>query len=163
MFSLQSIQFQQEKQYSEVQAKIKKLKQKAPKNLDAEIHSLHEKYFEKIDCLECADCCKTLGPGVKDVDIARLAKYLKIRPVQLVEQYFKLDSDGDYIFRESPCPFLLPDNYCSVYEVRPIACREYPHTDRKKFEQIYKLTVKNAETCPIVYEVLVELSEKHHF
>ncbi|WP_231496775.1 YkgJ family cysteine cluster protein [Prevotella sp. 10(H)] len=59
-----------------------------------------------------------------------------------------------------PCSFLLPDNYCSIYESRPKACREYPHTDRKKFEQIFKLTVKNTETCPIAYEVLLRLVKK---
>jgi Fe-S-cluster containining protein len=51
------------------------------------------------------------------------------------------------------------DNYCAIYESRPKACREYPHTDRKKFFQIYKLSVKNASTCPIVYEVMEGIQE----
>ena len=65
----------------------------------------------------------------------------------------------DMVFRSMPCPFLGDDNYCAIYESRPKACREYPHTDRKKFFQIYKLSVKNASTCPIVYEVMEGIQE----
>lgn len=157
MTLLQSLQVRQAKTCAEVQTKLKHLKHKTPKNLDAEIHRLHELYFEKIDCLECANCCKTLSPGVKDVDISRLARHLKIRPAQLVEQYFELDADGDYVFRTSPCPFLLPDNYCSVYEARPIACREYPHTNRRRQEQLLNLSAKNCKTCPVVYAIFSDL------
>ncbi|MDR0940906.1 MAG: YkgJ family cysteine cluster protein [Bacteroidales bacterium] len=157
MTLLQSLQMRQAKTCAEVQAKLKQLKNRPPKNLDAEIHRLHDLYFKKIDCLDCANCCKTLSPGVKDVDISRLARHLKIRPVQLVEQYFELDSDGDYVFRTSPCPFLLPDNYCSVYEARPIACREYPHTDRRRQEQLLTLSAKNCKTCPVVCAIFSDL------
>ena len=154
---LQSIQSQQAKSCAEVQEKLKKLKQRTPKNLDVEVHRLHALYVEKIDCLACANCCKTLSPGVKDVDIARLAKHLKMRPAQLVEQYFVLDADGDYVFRESPCPFLLPDNYCTIYDARPKACREYPHTDRRRQEQLLDLSAKNCEICPVVFGVFSDL------
>ncbi|MDR2963901.1 MAG: YkgJ family cysteine cluster protein [Bacteroidales bacterium] len=157
MSLLQQLQQQQQKSCAEVLAKLKKLKQKTPKNFDETIHKLHEEFFARIDCLECACCCKTLGPGVKDVDITRLAKHLKLRPAQLVERYFILDSDGDYMFRQSPCPFLLPDNYCSVYEARPKACREYPHSDRRRQEQLLSLHAKNCKTCPIIFGIFKEL------
>lgn len=153
MTFLENLQAQQAKSYADVQVKLKKLKQKKTKNIDAEVHSLHEMYFAKIDCLDCANCCKTLSPAVKDVDISRLSRHLKMRPAQLVEQYFELDSDGDYVFRQSPCPFLLPDNYCSVYEARPIACREYPHTNRRRQEQLLALNAKNCKTCPAVFGI----------
>ncbi|MEZ5067203.1 MAG: YkgJ family cysteine cluster protein [Bacteroidia bacterium] len=35
------------------------------------------------------------------------------------------------VLKKSPCPFLLDDNHCSIYSIRPQACREYPHTIRK--------------------------------
>jgi hypothetical protein len=47
----------------------------------------------------------------------------------------------------------MPDNYCMVYESRPKACREYPHTDRKKFAQLLSLTEKNLDTCPAVLDI----------
>ena len=124
------------------------------KKMDCEIHELHNKYSEEIDCLQCANCCKTLGPMITDTDIQRMAKALRMSPSEVVTTYLKIDEDGDYVFQEMPCPFLMPDNYCIIYENRPKACREYPHTNRKKFYQVYKLSIKNAYTCPIAYEVL---------
>lgn len=128
--------------------------------MDAEVHQLHEEFSSKIDCLACANCCRSLGPAIYDKDIDRMAKALRIKPSDVVNNYLKIDEDGDYVFRTMPCPFLMDDNYCSIYESRPKACREYPHTDRKKFEQIYKLTVKNTSTCPIAYEVMCKLATK---
>ena len=124
------------------------------KKMDYEVHQLHDNYTETIDCLECANCCKTLGPRITDSDIKKMAKALNMSPSQVLDIYIRIDEDGDYVFKETPCPFLMPDNYCLIYDYRPKACREYPHTDRRKFYQVYKLSVKNAYTCPIAYEVL---------
>ncbi len=124
------------------------------KKMDCEIHQLHDIYTEKIDCLQCGNCCRTLGPRITDNDIRKMAKGLNMSPSQVLDTYLRIDEDGDYVFKEMPCPLLMPDNYCIIYENRPKACREYPHTDRKKFYQVYKLSIKNAYTCPIAYEVL---------
>lgn len=128
--------------------------------MDLVVHQLHEDVAERIDCLSCANCCRSLGPAIYDKDIERMAKALRIKPSEVMSSYLKIDEDGDYVFKSMPCPFLMPDNYCSIYESRPKACREYPHTDRRNFEQIFKLTVKNTATCPIAYEVLSELIKK---
>jgi Fe-S-cluster containining protein len=122
--------------------------------LDITIHRLHEEISEQTDCLQCANCCRTLGPMITDKDIERMAKALKIKTSDIMEKYLRTDEDGDIVFKSMPCPFLGDDNYCAIYEARPKACREYPHTDRKKFYQIFKLSVKNAYTCPIVFGVL---------
>ncbi len=127
--------------------------------MDVQVHTLHEKISKRTDCLLCANCCKSLGPRITDKDVDRIAKALKLKATNVIEKYLKIDEDGDLVFKEMPCPFLCSDNYCSIYESRPKACREYPHTDRKRFYQIYNLTVTNASTCPIVYEVLQELTK----
>lgn len=137
----------------------KKNKKKLEK-MDLEIQQIHQEYVDKTDCLSCANCCRTLGPAIYDRDIERMAKALRIKPSEVVSLYLKTDEDGDYVFRSMPCPFLMDDNYCSIYEDRPKACREYPHTDRKKFVQIYKLTVQNSSTCPIAFEVLKKIIGK---
>ena len=138
---------------------FKKLKRRKPKNLDTVTHVLHKEVFDEVDCLACANCCKTLGPRITDNDIARLAKHLKQKPGKFIESYLRIDEDGDYVFKEMPCPFLMPDNYCMVYEVRPKACREYPHTDRKRFYQALDITLKNTATCPAVFEIVERLKE----
>lgn len=137
-----------------------KLKKSKPKNLDGVVHDLHEEVFDEIDCLACANCCKTTSPGIHDRDVDRLAKHLKVKPSKLIEDYMEMDSDGEYVFRSAPCPFLGADNYCSVYEARPLACREYPHTNRKRFYQVLDLSVKNTDICPAVVRVFEGIQEK---
>ncbi|TNF39842.1 MAG: YkgJ family cysteine cluster protein [Bacteroidetes bacterium] len=147
----------------ETSAFIKKLKKKKPKNLDDVVQELHDEAFSTFNCLDCANCCKTIGPRLIDKDIERLAKHLKMKLSDFMDKYILTDEDGDFVFREHPCPFLLPDNYCVVYESRPKACREYPHTDRKRFYQILDLSHKNCETCPVVYEIFEELKKGNQF
>jgi uncharacterized protein len=136
---------------------IKKLKNKKPKNLDSLVHVMHDQAFLQFSCLDCANCCKTIGPRLNEKDIDRLAKHFKMKPNAFMEQYVLKDEDHDYVFHEHPCPFLLHDNHCMVYESRPKACREYPHTDRSRFLQILDLSHKNCETCPVVYKIFDQL------
>lgn len=124
---------------------------------DLKIFSMHQRISQKYNCLACANCCKSLGPLVTDKDVERLAKFFRIKPVQFIDTYLKMDEDGDMVFKSMPCPFLDANNYCIVYKSRPKACSEYPHTDRKKFVQLYNMSVKNAETCPIAFEVIQEI------
>lgn len=146
-----------DKTRAETSSFVKKLKKKKPKNLDNIVHELHEEAFAMFDCLDCANCCKTIGPRLTDKDIDRLAKHLKMKTSDFMDQYILTDEDNDFVFKEHPCPFLLSDNYCLVYENRPKACREYPHTNRKRFYQILDLSHKNCETCPVVSDIFKEL------
>jgi uncharacterized protein len=139
---------------------IKKAKKANNRNLDEQFHQLHEEAFRKIDCLTCANCCKTTSPIFRDVDIKRLAKRLRMTESKLIDTYLKMDEEQDYVLKSSPCPFLGADNYCSVYEDRPLACREYPHTNRKNMYQILPLTRKNMEVCPAVSYIMKEISKK---
>lgn len=134
-----------------------KKNKKRLEKMDTTVQELHERYSDEINCLDCANCCRSLGPAIYDKDIEKISKALKMKPSEVVANYLRVDEDGDYVFKSMPCPFLMPDNYCSIYEARPKACREYPHTDRKKFSQIFLLTVKNTDTCPIAFQVLKEL------
>ncbi len=131
-----------------------------PPKLDYIMQELHDEAFAGIDCLTCANCCKTTSPIFRDRDIERIARHLKMRPAQLIEQYLMLDSDGDYVLRSAPCPFLRHDNYCSIYAVRPQACSTYPHTDRKKFHQLTRLTYENSFICPAVQQILEALEKR---
>lgn len=131
-----------------------KLKKKAPKNLDYIMQDLHETEFKKTNCLECANCCKTTGPLFTMVDIERIAKHLKLKPQQFITSYLRVDEDNDYVLQSVPCTFLDSDNNCNIYEVRPKACREFPHTDRKKFQQIAHLTLQNVAICPAAFNIV---------
>ncbi len=131
-----------------------KLKKKPPKDLDYVMQELHEEEFRRTDCLTCANCCKTTGPLFTNADIERIAKHFRMKPSQFIDRYLRIDEENDHVLQEVPCTFLGADNYCSIYEVRPKACREFPHTDRKKFHQISNLTLKNVAICPAAFNIV---------
>ena len=137
-----------------------KLKKKPPKNLDYIMQELHDNEFKKTNCLNCANCCKTTGPLFTSADVERISKYLRLKPQQFISQYLRIDEDQDYVLQKLPCSFLDHDNTCFIYEVRPKACREFPHTDRKKFQQITAITIKNIPICPAVYNIVEEMKKK---
>jgi uncharacterized protein len=140
---------------------IKFLKKKKPADLDQKALEFHEEAFECIDCLQCAMCCTTTGPLFTDKDITRLAKHFKLKDIDFRDKYLRFDEDGDWVLKQVPCPFLGADNYCSVYDDRPKACREYPHTDRRKFGQILDLTLKNTFICPAAHHVMEALQKNY--
>lgn len=124
---------------------------------DTLFEETHNQVFSKINCLDCANCCKTHSPIILSTDIKRISKYLGISEHQFMSNYLLIDEDDDWVFHSQPCPFLGNDNRCSIYEVRPKACSEYPHTNRKKIYQLEKITMKNAEICPAVSKILDEV------
>lgn len=138
-------------------ALVKRLSFSDSRKLDERVHAIHEEVFDQLNCLECANCCRTLGPRITDADMQRIATSLRIKPSVFLERYLVVDEDGDYIFRTMPCPFLGSDNYCSIYDVRPKACREYPHTDQRRVYQVMPLALKNSPVCPAVFEILERL------
>ena len=127
------------------------------KRLDEKFHTVHEEVFAETNCLECANCCKTTSPIFRDVDIDRIANHLGIRPSELTDKHLHIDGDGDWVLNSAPCVFLANDNRCTIYEVRPRACRDYPHTNRKNMSQLLELTYRNTLVCPAVAQMVERL------
>jgi Fe-S-cluster containining protein len=134
-----------------------KLKKYNPKDLDEITHQFHEEAFSKIDCLKCANCCFTTGPLLKNRDINNLSKELNLRPAEFTEKYLRVDEDNDYVFKKMPCPFLGTDNYCSVYQSRPGACSDYPHTQERNIATKLPALFLNSMICPAVAVVTTKL------
>lgn len=141
---------------------FKQLKNKKPKDLDQQFHRLHDQAFAQFDCLNCANCCSGISPIVLQNDIDAIAKHLNIKASKLLQDYLYMDEDGDFVFKQTPCPFLGQDNYCSIYGSRPKACREYPHTNHRKMSSILDITEKNCEYCPIVNDIVSVLIENNY-
>lgn len=138
----------------------KRLLEKGNKNkILRALPQLHEDAFSKIDCLQCGNCCKSHSPRFKQPDIKRIAKSLRIKEGDLVDRYLRIDNEGDYVVKSSPCPFLNEDNTCHIYEDRPSDCRRYPYTDEDVLLKRVNLTLKNSVVCPIVFTVLEKLVE----
>jgi len=134
-----------------------RLKNKPPRDLDTLFHEAHDEEFLKTDCLTCANCCKTTSPIFYQRDVERAAKGLRIKPGAFVEKYLRTDEDNDLVLKTAPCPFLNSDNYCGIYNDRPNACREYPHTNRKNMQKILDLTYRNTLVCPAVLSIVDRL------
>jgi Fe-S-cluster containining protein len=139
---------------------FQQLKKRPPKKLDQQVLRIHHEVFKRIDCLNCAQCCTTTGPLYTDKDIVRIAKHLRLTPQKFIATYLRVDEDGDQVLQQLPCPFLGGDNKCSIYEVRPKACAEYPHTDRPKIYQIAEITLKNTAICPAAFEVVEQMKKE---
>jgi Fe-S-cluster containining protein len=147
-----------EKKAAEKQKQYKNFLQRADKNkVLKQLPELHEEAFTHVDCLQCANCCKTYSPRFKTPDIKRISKHLKMKEGDFIEKYLRLDSDGDYVVKQSPCPFLGSDNYCSIYEVRPSDCERFPYTDEDVILKRVNITLKNSTFCPAVFYVLEKL------
>jgi uncharacterized protein len=142
----------------ENQKSYKRLLEKGDKNkmLQA-LPDLHDEAFSKIDCLQCARCCKNHSPRFKQPDIKRIAKSLRIKEGDLVASHLVLDKDGDYVMRTLPCAFLNVDHTCSIYDDRPSDCRRYPYTEEDVLLKRVALTLKNATVCPATFYVLEKL------
>ena len=137
-----------------------KLKRKKTQLINQTIGQIHDEVFAYTNCLACANCCKTTGPLFTQKDIERIAKHLKHKTAEFTKQYLQIDEDNDYVLQQLPCPFLANDNYCSIYDVRPKACREYPHTDDNNFHKLFNITLKNTAVCPAVYNIVEQLKQK---
>ena len=144
----------------ETKSFFQRLKKRPPKKLDKITQNIHEEVFAQTNCLDCANCCKTTGPLFERKDIERIAKYLRLKPAQFEAQYLRVDEENDWVLQQVPCAFLGEDNACSIYDVRPKACREFPHTDRPKIYQIAQHTQKNVAICPAAFSIVEKMKER---
>lgn len=135
--------------------KLQSLSNYSDEEIDLRINSAHDKAFAKINCLECANCCKTKGPALNKKDVNRIAKHLKLEPQAFVDEYLEYNVDDNLVLKVLPCPFLGKDNYCDIYEIRPLACASYPHTDTRKTKNLFPYLLEHMETCPAI-EVIIE-------
>lgn len=122
------------------------------------VRSIHDNVFENTDCLDCGNCCKSAPPMIYSKDIKRIAKFLSIPPKTFKRKYVLEDIDGSLSFNHVPCHFLQSDNTCSIYEVRPDACRDYPHTDKLFFKR-KELHRNNILICPAVEKILIKMEQ----
>ena len=125
-----------------------------------QLPDLHEAAFEKVNCLDCARCCKNYSPRFKMPDIKRASKAMGMKEVAFIEKYLSMDAEGDYVVKTKPCPFLGSDNTCDIYDYRPSDCERFPYTDEDVLLKRPQLSLKNSTFCPIVYYVFERLMEK---
>lgn len=136
------------------------LKDMDKKRVLQELYQAHNEVFKEVDCLACANCCKTSPPLVTKSDINRIAGFLGLTPREFARRYVMEDVNGEWSFNSVPCRFLADDNHCRIYEVRPEACRRYPHTDEEDFVRRRSLNLANTLICPAAYRIIIFLQNR---
>ena len=122
---------------------------------------LHEQAFQIVDCTRCANCCKTMDIKLDDEDIDRIAEHLNMPTAEFIERYLEAkEEDGPYKARQKPCPFLGEDDRCTIYEVRPTVCREYPHTDKEGLVFRTIGVANNTLVCPAVFWIVEQMKRE---
>src|SRR5579862_4486281 len=149
-----------QKKSSERQKVFKKFLNRVDKNkvLKA-LPAVHDEAFRRVNCLECAACCKNYSPRFKTPDIKRISRYLKMKEGDFIEKYLRIDEEGDFVAKSTPCPFLKTDNHCAIYEQRPSDCNRFPYTNEDLIFKRQNITLKNSTFCPIVYFTLETLDK----
>lgn len=115
--------------------------------------------FKKIDCLKCANCCKTMTPTWKKTEVKRVAAHLKMTYQEYYDKHLYLDDNGDIMNKKTPCQHLGKGNMCNIYTLRPSDCSGFPHTQNKEFYRYEHIHRQNIEYCPITMEVVERMFE----
>ena len=83
----------------------------------------------RYECDKCGACCKgTLIVEVDDFDVIREPRLIDAdahhRGKSVEQMVTEIQNDGKAVILAcvTPCPFLGPDNHCSIYPTRPNCC-----------------------------------------
>jgi Fe-S-cluster containining protein len=154
--------FRQKTRYhkKKLRAFLSKIKKDPPPELDKLTVKLEKEVWKEIDCLSCANCCRTMTPTFTKTDIKRIAKHFELTPVAFSKKWLRKDRVGDMLNKTEPCQFLnLKDNKCSIYEIRPFDCASFPHLSRKKMVDYMHVHKQNVELCPATYRLVEKMQE----
>ena len=131
-----------------------------PPGLSKLVTSLEKEVWKEVDCLSCANCCKTMTPTYTQTDIKRISKHFNQTPAEFTKKWLRKDSVGDILNKTEPCQFLnLKDNKCSIYEIRPADCSGFPHLRKLKTVDFLHVHKQNIGCCPATYKLVEKMEE----
>jgi Fe-S-cluster containining protein len=141
---------------------LTRLEKNPPRSLDKLAAETEKQVWPETDCLNCANCCKTMTPTYTNTDIKRIAAHLGMTQPAFKKKWLRKErSTGDWLNQTNPCQFLnLKDNKCSIYEVRPADCAGFPHLSKKKMVEYMHVHKQNIELCPATFRLVERMMEK---
>lgn len=139
------------------------LKGRDDKKVDRIVHRLNEEIEKQIDCTKCGNCCKTLRPCVTNKEIETLIAIDKVSREYFNEHFTEQDDFEDIKYlKNTPCKY-LSNKKCSIYDLRPLDCKSYPHIRKKQFNSRTLSMMGNYGICPIVFNVIESLKMEFEF
>ncbi|MCC7030494.1 MAG: YkgJ family cysteine cluster protein [Chitinophagaceae bacterium] len=141
---------------------LKKFDTKFVRNINSLVDQASDETWAETNCLSCANCCKVMTPTFTKSDLARIAPHFQMSEKAFYDKWLKTDPEtGDKVNRIQPCQFLdLKTNMCSIYEIRPIDCAQFPHFKRKPFGDYNHVHEQNIEYCPATFLFITKLQHK---
>jgi uncharacterized protein len=137
---------------------LTKLGKNPPRKLDAMAEEIDKEVWKEVDCLTCANCCKTMSPTFTKEDLIRISAHLNMTVDEFKKKYLYLDKIGDWMNVKQPCQFLdMKTNMCSIYSVRPLDCAGFPHLTRKKMKDYVHVHHQNVTYCPATYKMVEKM------
>ena len=138
---------------------LRRLEKNPPRGLDKITLAMEPEVWKDVDCLTCANCCKTMTPTYTKADIKRIAAHFNETPQQFVDKWLIYEKkDKDWQNKKQPCQFLnLIDNKCSIYEIRPLDCSGFPHLPKKRMVDYMHVHIQNIEYCPATYRLVEKM------
>jgi Fe-S-cluster containining protein len=139
---------------------LNKLEKKPVRGLSALTAKLEKEVWQEVDCLSCANCCKTMTPTFNAADIKRISAHFGQTPDEFKEKWlYKQRGTGDWLNKKEPCQFLnLKDNKCSIYAVRPADCSGFPHLPKRMSDYMH-VHKQNIEYCPATHRLVEKMME----
>ena len=137
---------------------LTKLEKNAPRGIEKLTATLEKEVWREVDCLACANCCKTMTPTFTPADLKRISAHFG----QAVDEFkakwlYKERSSGDWMNKKQPCQFLnLSDNKCSIYAIRPADCAGFPHLPKKMKDYVH-VHKQNVEYCPATFKLVEKM------
>lgn len=139
---------------------LNKLDEIVPDDMPELVAEADAEVWKEVDCTTCANCCKTMTPTYNRADIVRISQHVRMSPKDFKEKWLMKEDNGDWVNKLQPCQFLQPDNRCGIYEVRPLDCAEFPHHNKKPFDEYNETFIGNVPRCPATNELVNKLKKR---
>ncbi len=153
--------FKQKVRFNKVRLKkfLTKVLKEQPRGLDKLAADTEKEVWKEVDCLTCANCCKTMSPTFNAKDLKRISAHLNMSVQEFKDKWLYFDKkDKDWMNKKQPCQFLnLKDNKCSIYALRPDDCAGFPHLAKKKMTDYMHVHRQNIEYCPATYRMVEKM------
>ena len=158
--NLRSFKIKSGKNKRKMRLFLSKVEKNPPRGLDKLAEKIEKEVWQEVDCLSCANCCKSMPPTFTKKDIVRISAHFDQTPEEFKSKWLYLDNNGDWMNTRNPCQFLdKKTNMCSIYAIRPADCAGFPHLAKKKMVEYIHVHKQNVEYCPATYKMVEKMKE----
>ena len=131
-----------------------------PPGIDKLTPVVEREVWAEIDCLSCANCCKKMTPTFTVRDLKRISAHFGQTPAEFSRQWLKKDRNQDMVNKTQPCQFLLADNTCSIYAIRPEDCAGFPHLSKRSWTDYAYIHKQNIDYCPATLRMVEKIVQR---